>query len=139
MTSKPTRMESALQLRDHALAILRQHGSMQPVGDAKFLMWCGDRFRLWLRTPFQDWETGPDVAAKSLAAKHGLGLDEAKYAATLHGLKLPEILPYCLDISLGRKVMSLEWADDGRAHVISFKRGDWEAEFLALPTLYQKP
>ena len=105
MTSKPTRMETALQLRDHALAILRRHGSMQPVGDAKFLMWCGDRFRLWLRTPFQQWETGPEVAAKSLAAKYGLGLDEAKYAATLHGLKQPEILPYCLSGGTDNKAL----------------------------------
>ena len=138
MTSKPTRIESALRLRDHALAILRQQGCYEAVGDAKFLMWRGDRFGLWLRTPFQKWETSPEVAAKTLAAKHGLGLDQAKYAATLHGIKLPEILPYCLDISQGRKVMSLEWADDGRAHIISFKRGEWEAEFLAFSTFYQK-
>lgn len=132
LTSKPTRMETALQLRDHALLILRQQGRYEPVGDVKFLMWKGEAFSMWLRTPFQKWETGSDVAAKSLAAKHGLSVDEAKYAATLHALKLPEVLPYCLDISQGRKVMSLEWADDGRAHIISFKRGPWEADLMAL-------
>jgi hypothetical protein len=131
-----TRTETAIQLRDHALSILRQHGSYQPAGDTKFLMWNvmwkGESFGIWLRTPFQKWDTGPDVAAKSLAEKHGLSLDHAKYAANLHGLKLPEVLPYCLDIWCGKKVFSLEWADDGRAHIINFKRGDWEEEFLAL-------
>jgi hypothetical protein len=57
-----TRIETAIQLRDHALSILRRHGSYQPVGDAKFLMW----------------DTGPEVAAKTLVAKHGLPLDQAK-------------------------------------------------------------
>jgi hypothetical protein len=34
-----TRIETAIQLRDHALPILRQHGSYQGDSDAKFLMW----------------------------------------------------------------------------------------------------
>jgi hypothetical protein len=131
--TKPKRIETALQLRDHALSILRQHGRYEPVGDAKFLMWNGEAFSISHRTPFQQWGYGPDIAAGSLAATYGLSLDQAKYAATLHGIKLPEVLPYCLDIWRGKKVMSLEWADDGRSCIISFKRGEWEAEFLALP------
>jgi hypothetical protein len=78
-----TRTETAIQLRDHALSILRQHGSYQPVGDAKFLMWRGDAFTILHRTPFQHWAE-PDEAAKKLAAKIGASVDEAKYAATLH-------------------------------------------------------
>lgn len=85
-----------------------------------------------LRTPFQEWATGPDVAARTLAAKHGLTLDHAKYLATLNGLTLPEVLPYGIDVWQGKKVFSQEWADDGRTRVISFKRGAWEAAFLAL-------
>jgi hypothetical protein len=54
------------------------------------------------------------------------------YAATLHGVKLPEVLPYCIDIWRGKKVFSLEWADDGRTNIISFRRGPWEADLLAL-------
>jgi hypothetical protein len=131
--TKPKRIETAIHLRDHALSILRQLGSYQPIGDTKFLMWKGEAFSISHRTPFQKWDYGPEVAAKFLAAKHELSLDQAKYAATLHGIKLPEVLPYCLDIWRGGKVMSLEWADDGRAHIISFKRGPWEAEFPALP------
>jgi hypothetical protein len=44
MICKPTRIEAALQLRDHALAILRRHGSYKPIGDAKYLMWDGEGF-----------------------------------------------------------------------------------------------
>jgi hypothetical protein len=122
MTSKPTRIETALRIRDRALAILRQHGSYQSAGEALSIMH---------RTPFQKWQAG-DTAVRALAAKHELALEEAKYAAVLHGIMLPEVLPYGLDIWRGKKVFSLEWADDGRSHIINFKRGPWEAEFLEL-------
>jgi hypothetical protein len=94
-------------------------------------MWRGDAFTILHRTPFQH-RAVPDEAAKALAAKIGGSVDEAKYAATLYGVKLPESLPYGLDIWRGKKVFSLEWADDGRSRIISFKREDWEAELLAL-------
>jgi hypothetical protein len=130
---KPTRIDAAIRLRDHALTIIRQHGSYQPISTGqRFLMWKGDSFGLFLQTPFQNLNSGTDVSARSLAAPHGLTLDHAKYLATLHGIKLPEYLPYCLDISQRLKVMSLEWSDDGRARIVSFRRGPWEAEFLAL-------
>lgn len=129
--TKPTRTETALRLRDHALSIIRRHGSPEPVGKGlNMLTWRGGSFVIMHRTPFQKWDTGPDVAVKSLAAKHGLSMDQAKYAATLHSLKLPEVLPYCIDVNHGRKVFSMEWADDGRAYIVNFKRGPWEAEFL---------
>lgn len=129
---KPDRNETAIQLRDHALTIVRQHGTYQPLKTGqKFLMWKGEHFSIWLSTPFQEWATDPDVSAKSLAATHGLTLDQAKYAAVLHGMKLPEVLPYCIDIAQGRKVFSMEWADDSRTYIVSFKRGPWKAEFLA--------
>lgn len=132
---KPTRIETALQLRDHALVILRRHGSYQsagaPGGEAKFLMWRGEALSIMHRTPFQKWEAG-DAAVRALATKRGLSLDRAKYAAALHGLDLPEVLPYGLDIWRGKKVFSLEWSDDGRSHIINFKRGEWEAELLEL-------
>jgi hypothetical protein len=126
-----TRTETALRLRDHALSILRQHGSYQPVRDQKFLMWNGESFRMLLRTPFQKWAT-PDAAAKTLAASLDAPIDHAKYLAAQYDVKLPEALPYGLDIWRGKKVFSLEWADDGRSRIIGFKRGDWEVEFLAL-------
>ena len=126
-----TRSEAALELRDHALAILHRHGAYQQAGDAKLLMWRGEAFAMIHRTPFQKWDTA-DTAAKTLAATHELSLDHAKYLATLHGIKLPEVLPYCLDIWHGKKVFSLEWSDDGQSRIINFKRGPWEVELLAL-------
>jgi hypothetical protein len=62
----------------------------------------------------------------------GLSLDHAKYAATLHGVKLPEVLPYCIAIWRGKKMMGLERADDDRANIVHFRRGPWEGEFLVL-------
>jgi hypothetical protein len=41
-------------------------------------------------------------------------------------------LPYCIDIFQARKLFSMEWADDGRLYIVSFKRGPWEVEFLKL-------
>jgi hypothetical protein len=50
--TKPSRTETAIQIRDHALAIVRQHGSYQPISTGqKFLTWKGDEFGIWLRTP----------------------------------------------------------------------------------------
>jgi hypothetical protein len=122
---------AALEFRDHALKILRRHGRYVPLGDTKFLMWIGEGFDLWLRTPFQKWDTD-EVAAQALAADVGVLPEQAKYLAAQPGLKLPKVLPYCIDLSQGRKVFSLEWFDDGRFHIINFKHGVWEAEFLAL-------
>lgn len=129
--TKTSRIEDAIQLRDHALKIVRQHGSYQSAGDTRVLLWRGEAFAIMHRTPFQKWSE-PDDAAKKLAAINSVSLDHAKYAATLRGIKPPEALPYGLDIWHGKKVFSLEWADDGRAHIISFKRGPWEDELLAL-------
>jgi hypothetical protein len=111
------RTEAAIRIRDHALSILRQHGQYEPVGNIRALSWKGERFSLLHITPFQ-------------RVEGWMPSDRAKYAVALHGGKAPETLPYRLDIWNGKKVASLEWADDGRAHIISFKRGAWEAEFL---------
>jgi hypothetical protein len=37
---------AALDLRDHALTILRRHGRYVPLGDTKLLMWMGEGFDL---------------------------------------------------------------------------------------------
>jgi hypothetical protein len=100
--TKPKRIDRALQLRDHALSILRQHGSYQSAGDAKFLTYRGDPFGLMLRTPFQKWSE-PNEAAKKLAAINSISIDHARYAAALHGLELPEVLPYGIDIWRGKR------------------------------------
>jgi hypothetical protein len=35
-----------------------------------------------------------------------------------------------LDINAPRKVLNIEWDDDGYVEVVSYKRGDWEASLL---------
>jgi hypothetical protein len=132
MTSKSTKTEAVIQLRDHAMAILQRHGKLEPVRNGlNILMWSDDSFRIMLRTPFQK-SPVPDDPAKFLAAKLGVPIEQAKYLAAQHGIKLLGALPYCIDIAQGWKVFSMEWADDGRTCIVSFKRGEWEAEFLAL-------
>ena len=42
------------------------------------------------------------------------------------------MLSWGLDVWRGRKLLSLQWDDAGRAEVISFTRGPWEEEVLAL-------
>jgi hypothetical protein len=126
-----TRTDAVIQIRDHVLAIIRRHGRLEPLGSTSWLVWRGADFSIGHRTPFQPWDT-PDAAVKALAADLGTSLEQAKYLAVLNGLKLPEILPYGLDIWQGRKVLNLEWDDAGAVHLAGFKRGPWEAQFLAL-------
>jgi hypothetical protein len=40
-------------------------------------------------------------------------------------------MPYGLDIWAHQKVMNLEWDDDGSVELITFKRGEWEAQLAA--------
>jgi hypothetical protein len=63
------------------------------------------------RTPFQRLGETPDYA---------------KYLATLYGSGRNYNLPYALDVWCGKKVLNIEWADDGRVELVSYKPGDWE-------------
>jgi hypothetical protein len=129
-----TRTDAAIQIRDHALVIIRQHGQPQPMGEGlNMLAWRGETFAILHRTPFQRVPgANPADAIGRFAAKHGLSSEEAKYTLALNGVALPEILPYGLDIWCGKKVLNLEWDDAGAVHIAGFKRGPWEAEFLGL-------
>jgi hypothetical protein len=111
IVTKPKRIETAIEIRNHALTILRRHGRYEPMARGPAMpMWRGGPFAIMYRTP--------DTAAKLLAAHLSTGLGEA--------------LPYGIDIWHGKKVFSLEWADDGQARIINFKRGPWESELFAL-------
>jgi len=69
------------------------------------------------RTPFSNLAETPE------AKRHRL------IAAAL-GMAKP-VLPYALDIWLGGKVMNLEWDHAGSAQLISFRKGEWDAELAA--------
>jgi hypothetical protein len=51
-----------------------------------------------------------------------------KYVAALRGWECPKNLPYGLDIWWNNKVLNVEWSDDGRTDVVSYKPGRWESE-----------
>src|SRR3954463_5447115 len=71
-----------------------------------------------LRSPFTPW---PAEAPPAAASEQALSRQRAK----------PD-LSWGLDVWHGRKVLSLQWDDEGQVEVMSFTRGPWEAEALAL-------
>jgi hypothetical protein len=111
-----------LAIRDHVLPLLRQRGNVQlqrdtvRVTELQMGPWA---LRHW--TPFNE-----------------LGQDEASSPGYRHAVERQRsrrTLPYGLDIWHGNelaKVLSVLWADDGRIEVMSFVRGPWEEEALAL-------
>ena len=100
-----TKRDRAIELRDLALAVVKARGTMVPPSGkrASVLTFSKDGLTVFYRTPFQQL---PEGNTKNL--------------------------PYGLDIWRGRKVMNIEWADDGRVDVVSYRQGPWERELEAL-------
>jgi hypothetical protein len=128
---RTTRRERAVELRNMALEIVRERGSLQNMrvleGEIPVLMF--DRrpdLCILLRTPFQRLpeKTGPsDREIKQYGA----------YQAALVHQKSKGNLPYGLDIWRDGKVLNVEWTDDdGRVDIVSYKPGDWELELERL-------
>jgi hypothetical protein len=120
-----TRQERALQLRDAALQIVQRHGTLQPVSglSARVLLYRGADLMIIYRTPFQ--QPPPPGANAREIEQYG-----AHTAAALHQ-RAPRSLPYGLDIFCGRKVLNIEWVEDGAVALVAFNRGDWEDRLLA--------
>ncbi|NKE43439.1 hypothetical protein HB662_01525 [Roseomonas frigidaquae] len=78
-------------------------------------------FKILLRTPFSRWPSSPPVF-------------KSHHEAATWQRKPPE-LDTGLDIWRGPKVLSIEWDSRvaGSERIISFRRGAWEGEFLAIP------
>jgi len=110
----------ALTIRDHLVPLIRTHGSMQEVsGRAGWLAVCRmESLTCTLRSPFT-----AQFAEAPLSAffEQSISRQRAK----------PD-LPWGLDVWHGSKVLSLQWDDEGRAEVMSFIRGPWEAAALAM-------
>lgn len=128
-----TRTETARQIRDRALVLVRHYGSYETVGEDKVLTCHGVGFKVSYSTPLQRVED-PDAALKAAASKLGLSLEQTGYYLARQGLIAPRQLPYRLNIWQGRKVMNLEWDDDDALVIVSFRRGPWENVFLERPT-----
>jgi hypothetical protein len=111
--------DRAAAIRDHVLPLIRMRGSLQPQGEVvRLITWRVGGWRLNHWTPFNELTVGE---ASSPGYRHALQRQHASSA-----------LGYGLEIWSDRKLFSVIW-DDGRAiDVVSFERGDWEQEVLAL-------
>ena len=114
------RTARALAIRDHLLPLIRVQGEMEEIGGSgrRMVMWKAGRFAFALRSPFTAWGI-------KAAPPRSYSAAQAKQRAN-------PVLPWGLDVWHGRKVLSLQWDDSGRVEVISFNRGPWEDEALAL-------
>jgi hypothetical protein len=120
--TKSTKLARALLSRDAALAVLRRMGVWETIAvrgarDMKFLSARIGSLQISYRTPFQ----GMPQAADAL-----------KYRAAQHDLTVPQNLPYGLDVWANKKVLNIEWDDQGNVALVSLRPGAWEAELTAL-------
>jgi hypothetical protein len=115
----PSGDERALAIRDHLLPLVRERGTLELQRDAVRLvaleidLWS---FHHW--TPFGEL---PPEEASSPGYRHALERQRGT-----------RDLPYGLDVWRGEKLLSVLWADDGAFEVVTFVRGAWEDEVLAL-------
>jgi hypothetical protein len=123
LTSKRT-IKDAIEIRNRVLERLKSEGKFEQTNIGPVLYWATDGFSATYRTPFQ-----------KLSKDHP-DSDDAKYQLSL--LKQlrgrPVNLPYGLDIhaaSVSRKVMDIEWDENGHVEVVSFHRGEWEKDLLS--------
>jgi hypothetical protein len=116
----------ALAIRDHLLPLVREHGKLENQrGPVRLIglqvgLWA---FRHW--TPF-----------------NVLGSGEASSPGYRHAIERQHTmldLPYGLDVWHEGKVLSTLWAENGSFDVVSFVRGRWEDEALAMTTLTFEP
>jgi hypothetical protein len=111
-----TRLQCALKLRDAALWVLREHGHWEQVSGLGHLAVSREGLQMSFRPRFQ----GPPISS-----------EYANYLAARFGVRLN--LPYGLDIWAPNKVMNLEWDRLGHVDLVSFRRGPWECQLLAMP------
>jgi hypothetical protein len=108
---RTTKLSRVKEVRDHALRLLKAHGEWKGSGDQKHLGAKIGNVSLSYRTPFQPL---PEIS------------EQLRYMQAL--LKGKDNLPYGMDVwSNRKKVLNLEWADDGEVDVISYKPGEWES------------
>ena len=114
------RTARALAIRDHLLPLIRAQGATEETGGSgpRMTTWKAGRFDFALRSPFTAW---------------GIKAPPPRpYRAAQAERRADPVLPWGLDVWHGRKVLSLQWDHAGRVEVISFTRGPWEDEALAL-------
>jgi hypothetical protein len=112
--------DRALAIRDHLVPLVQDGGSVEVQRDAV-------RLTSLLIGPWTliHWTPFNEVASEE-AASPG-------YRHALERQQGTRGLPYGMEVSHhSEKVLSILWAEDGASEVISFIRGPWEDEALAL-------
>jgi hypothetical protein len=111
--------DRALAIRDHLLLLVRQDGELEVQrGLVRMVTWEQAPWVIHHWTPFNELQPGE---ASSPGYRHAV---ERQHS-------MPD-LPYGLEVWHGVKVLSVQWADDGRFEVASFVRGPWQDLALAL-------
>jgi len=109
----------ALAIRDHLMPIVRLRGTIEMqrgavrVTTLAFGPWV---FHHW--TPFNEM---PAAAASSPG-----------YRRAVRAQRQQPAMPYGLDVWRIAKVLRVLWGDEAGYEVVTFVRGDWEDEALAL-------
>jgi hypothetical protein len=115
----------AAALRDHLVPLVRlkgqwhQYGYGGGSGPLRLTTWETGPFRCVLRIPFGP----PGVRAP--------WMPELPKPVLSRGRR-PAPLSYGLDVWTEERVLSIAWAPDGTLEVVTFQRGTWEDEALAL-------
>jgi hypothetical protein len=110
----------ALAIRDHLMPQIRVNGAMQEVSGVagQMAVWKVGNLTCTVRSPSTAW---PAEAPPDAAYDQAISRQRAKPA-----------LPWCLEVWHGHTVLNLQWDDGGTVEVISFTRGPWEDDALAL-------
>jgi hypothetical protein len=107
---------AAALIRDHVVPLIKAKGHAQAVGPTFQTMWEVGPFRCALRTA---------------SSPNQLSDDAANYSEAQAEKTASRMMPFGLDIWRNDKMLSLQW-DANKLAVISFQRGPWEEEVLAL-------
>jgi hypothetical protein len=112
------RLARALAIRDHVVPLIYGRGVLTGETDnVRILTWraafCGFLLRVPLNLPPVDDE-------RPMRAPRPSGL--------------PSELHYGLDVTRNRvRLLTVQWAENGRAELLFFKPGHWEADVLGIP------
>jgi hypothetical protein len=114
--TKDEKIARAIALRDAALIVVKRAGTWEAgSSQIKLLTARVGTLLIGYRTPFQRLPEAPE---------------QMKYFAAQHGKPSLESWPYGLDVWAPKKVMCIEWDDQGNVLLVSLRHGEWEAELI---------
>jgi hypothetical protein len=113
--TKEEKIARVIALRDAALIVVKRAGAWEAASQIKLLTAHVGTLLIGYRTPFQRLPEAPE---------------QMKYFAAQHGKPSPESWPYGLDVWAPKKVMCIEWDDQGNVLLLSLRHGEWEAELI---------